>query len=108
MFAQTAGSGEISGTVMDPGGAVVPGAAILIHNTDTSADRALTTNGDGIYSGTFLQPGHYEVTASKTGFTTAKRSDILLEVGRTLSINFSLMVETGSQTVTVTAENVDR
>ncbi len=106
MFAQTAGSGEISGTVMDPGGAVVPGAAILIHNTDTSADRALTTNGDGIYSGTFLQPGHYEVTASKTGFTTAKRSDILLEVGRTLSINFSLMVETGSQTVTVTAENV--
>jgi Carboxypeptidase regulatory-like domain len=89
-FAQTAGSGEISGTVTDPGGAVVPGAAVLVHNTDTSADRSLTTNGDGIYSATFLQPGHYEITVNKAGFAGAKRSDILLEVGRTLSINFAL------------------
>src|SRR5580692_8632295 len=61
-WAQTAGSGEISGTVTDPAGAVVPGATVLVHNTDTAADRSLTTNAAGIYSATFLQTGHYEVS----------------------------------------------
>src|ERR1700723_1228777 len=84
VLAQTAGSGEISGTVTDPAGAVVPGATVVVHNTDTSADRSLTTNEAGIYSATFLQPGHYEVSASKPGFSKVQHTDILLEVGRSL------------------------
>jgi hypothetical protein len=101
-FAQTAGSGAISGTVTDPAGAVVPGATVLVHNTDTSADRALTTNDSGIYSATFLQTGHYEVSASKPGFSKAQHTGILLEVGRSISIDFALAVQAGSQSVTIT------
>ena len=102
--AQTAGSGEIGGTVTDPAGAVVPGATIVVHNTDTSAERTLTTNEAGIYSASFLQTGHYEVTAGKAGFAKAQHTGILLEVGRSLSIDFSLTVAAGTQTITVTSE----
>jgi len=104
LLAQTAGSGEIAGTVTDPAGAVVPGATILIHNTDTSADRSLTTNDSGIYTAAFLQTGHYEVSAGKTGFAKAQHTGILLEVGRTITIDFALTVQAGTQTVNVTSE----
>jgi hypothetical protein len=103
-FAQTAGSGSISGTVKDPAGAVVAGAAVVVHSTDTSADRNLTSNDAGLYSAAFLQPGHYTVTVSKTGFTKLERKDITLEVGRTLEIDFALTVQTGTETVTITSE----
>jgi hypothetical protein len=104
LMAQKAGSGEITGTVVDPAGAVVPGATILIHNTDTAADRTLTTNESGIYAAAFLQTGHYEVSVSKPAFTKAEHTGILLEVGRSITIDFDLTVQAGAQTVTVTAE----
>jgi hypothetical protein len=69
LFAQ-AGSGTITGTVTDPSGAVVPGAAI-VTNTNTGVAHSLTTNDAGIYMATFLQPDDYTVTASKAGHTNA-------------------------------------
>jgi Carboxypeptidase regulatory-like domain len=57
--AQNAGSGTISGTVSDPGGAVIPGASIVIHSVETGVDRDMETNGDGIYVAAFLQPRKY-------------------------------------------------
>jgi hypothetical protein len=104
LLAQTAGSGAITGAITDPAGAVVPGAIVVVHNADTSADRSLTSNGDGIYSATFLQPGNYEVSASRPGFSKVEHKGIILEVGRTLSIDFTLAIETGTQTITVTTE----
>ena len=104
LFAQSAGSGSISGTVTDPTGGVVPGATVIVHDVDTSADRSLTTNDAGIYTAAFLQTGNYEVNASKAGFTSQQHKGILLEVGRSLSIDFTLAVQGGAQTVTVTTE----
>ncbi len=104
LFAQTAGSGSIAGTVTDPAGAVVPGATVVVHSDDTGADRTLVTNGAGIYSAPFLQPGNYEVTASREGFSKAEHKGILLEVGRSLAIDFALTVQSETQTVSVTSE----
>src|SRR6185503_21078413 len=94
--AQTAGSGTITGTVTDPAGSVVPAASITIHNSDTGADRALATNDAGIYTAAFLQPGHYDIRVEKTGFSTIERNGITLEVGRTLTLDFSLVVKAGA------------
>jgi hypothetical protein len=105
VFAQTAGSGTITGTVTDPAGAVVAGASVVVHSTDTGADRTTTTNDSGIYSATFLQPGHYEITTAKPGFTKVDRKGVLLEVGRTLEIDFSLTVQSGTESVTITSES---
>ena len=104
-FGQNSGSGAISGTVTDPSGSVGPSASVIVHNSDTGVDRTLTTNDAGIYVATFLQPGRYEITAAKPGFSKTERRGITLEVGRTLTIDFSLTVQSSVETVTVNAES---
>jgi len=66
------GTGTITGTVTDPGGLVVPGAAVSVRNTDTGIEHPLKTNEAGIYVVPCLQPGYYDVTASKEGFASVK------------------------------------
>ena len=104
LYAQNAGSGAITGTITDPSGSVIPAATVVVHNSDTGADQSLSTNSAGIYAAQFLQPGHYDVTASKTGFTKTTRQGLTVEVGRSLTIDFSLTVQSGTDTVTVTGE----
>jgi hypothetical protein len=103
-FAQTAGAGTITGVLTDQSGAAVPAASVLVHSTDTGIDRTTTSNDAGIYFTTFLQPGHYEVSVSKAGFAKLIRKDLLLQVGQTLSIDFSMPVQTTQEQVTVTAQ----
>ena len=101
-FAQNSGAGTITGTLTDPGGSVVPGAAVAVRNTSTGTERALVTNGDGIYVAPFMQPGIYEITASKAGFGNIVRAEITLQVGQTLTIDIALPLQTTTETVTVT------
>lgn len=102
--AQTAGSGGITGTVTDPSGSVIPAASITVNNSDTGSSLSLATNAAGIYVATFLQPGHYSVVAGKPGFSTTERKGLTVEVGRNITVDFSLRVQTGSETVTITGE----
>ncbi len=102
-FAQ-GGTGTITGTVLDPKGLAVPDAKVSVLNTDTGIDRSLATTDSGLYTATFLQPGHYQVSVSKDGFSTWVRKDLLLQVGQTLSIDAPLAVGTSVQEVTVTGE----
>src|SRR5271157_3952335 len=103
-FPQLAGSATITGTLTDPSGAFVPGASVTIHNTDTGIDRKIESNEAGIYSAPFLPPGNYQVSAGKTGFATVLRKDLVLQVGQTLTIDFSMTVQTSQTEVTVTGE----
>jgi hypothetical protein len=108
-MAQGAGSGTVTGTVTDPSGSVVPGASVVLRNTGTGIERKTETNDAGIYQAPFLQPGPYEIRAGKSGFGTVLHKDLNLQVGQTLSVDFSLKVETTQQEVMVTgqAEIVD-
>lgn len=101
VFAQTSGSGQITGTVRDPNGLAIPAAAVAVHNVDTGIDKPLTTNEAGIYVATFLQPGRYEVTVSKGGFAKVVRTGLTLQVGQTLTVDFEPPIETTQSTVTV-------
>ena len=103
-FAQTTGSGAITGSITDPSGSVVPAAAVLIHSADTGIDQSMVTNESGIYVAPFLKPGTYEVTVSKAGFSKTERKGLAVQVGRTLTIDFKLTVQTSAETVTVSAE----
>ncbi len=103
-FAQ-GGVGTITGTVTDPKGLTVSGAKIVIKNADTGIERPpLETSDSGIYSATFLQPGHYEVSIVKDGFSPVVRKDIVLQVGQTLTIDVALTVGTSVAEITVTGE----
>src|SRR5271170_4190599 len=104
VFAQSAGSGTINGTVKDPAGAFVVSASVLIHSPATGINRPIETNADGIFSATFLQPGPYEITITKAGFAKLVRTDLTLQVGQTLTVDLQLQLQTTSDTVTVSGE----
>src|SRR5258708_397321 len=101
-FGQSAGAGTITGTVKDPSGAVVPGAEVTVKSTDTGIERKSMSNESGIYVAPFLKPGHYEVSASRAGLSTVVRTELSLQVGQTLTIDFSMIVKTAQEIVTVT------
>src|ERR1700730_5244056 len=88
--AQTAGAGNIVGTVTDSSGATVPNATVVITNTDTGAIRTLTTNSTGSYTANFLQSGHYEVVLGGGSFGKIDRKNLALTVGETLTVDAAL------------------
>src|SRR5882724_2025891 len=103
-FGQTSGSGTITGTLKDPSGAVVPGAAVTIRNTDTGIDRKTQTTEAGIYTATFLRPGHYEINVSKPGFSSVLRKDLTLQVGQTLTVDLSMGIQAAQELITVSGQ----
>jgi hypothetical protein len=94
----------MTGTVKDPSGLSVPAAEVSIRNTDTNVERRLQSNEAGIYVAPFLQPGHYEVKAGKAGFETVLRKELTLQVGQTLTLDFSLALKATQEVVTVTGQ----
>ncbi|HEX8476674.1 MAG TPA: TonB-dependent receptor [Pyrinomonadaceae bacterium] len=89
--------------VKDPNGAVVPGATVTATNEQRS--YTATTNDEGNYSFAALPPGRYTVTATGTGFGTVERTDVPVELGRTLQVNFDLNIVKVGETVTVSSAN---
>jgi Carboxypeptidase regulatory-like domain/TonB-dependent Receptor Plug Domain/TonB dependent receptor len=94
-------SGQINGTVKDPNEAVIPGATVTVRNTATNGTRTVTTDSDGNYLITNLQPGSYEVTAVKQGFQDAKES-VQVTVGGRITVSLTAGVQNQSVTVDVT------
>lgn len=82
----------IQGTITDQTGGVIPGVTVTVTNTDTRVVRTTTTNERGIYRVPSLDPGRYEVAAQLDGFRKGVRTDVVLSVGATLGINFTLEV----------------
>jgi hypothetical protein len=103
LYAQTTGAGTITGTITDPSGGVIPAASVAVKNTATQAERALTTNEAGIYVAQFLQPGGYEIIVTKAGFNKTARTGLTLQVGQSLTVNFTLAVQSSTETMTVDA-----
>src|ERR1700693_491919 len=85
-YAQVAGA-TLAGTVTDPSGAAIAGAKVSIANRATGVTRDVTTDSAGLYSAPNLQPGVYDVTASASGFSTAKESNITLTIGGQQTLN---------------------
>lgn len=100
--AQNANTGEIKGSVMDPSGAVVPGAAVSIKNVQTGVVTETTTNQSGLYDVPFLAPGNYTITFSKEGFRNVVREGIALQI-ETLEVSASLQVGASAQEIVVSA-----
>src|SRR5262245_27213103 len=70
----------IAGTATDELRAVLPGVSVHVQNTETGVTRALVTNELGGYRALELPPGIYAVTAELSGFTTARRENLVVEI----------------------------
>ncbi|HLI77796.1 MAG TPA: carboxypeptidase-like regulatory domain-containing protein, partial [Acidobacteriaceae bacterium] len=99
LSAQVVG-GTISGTVVDPSGAVIPGAKVNVHNIDTGNERNLVTGSDGRFSAPSITVGTYRITVQVTGFAPYERRDVVLTVGQALDLPLKLAIS-GSEVVTV-------
>jgi uncharacterized surface anchored protein len=74
---------SILGTVRDPSGAAVAGAAVRVRNMSTNDTRETTTNTEGAFRVPYLPPGSYEVTVTRSGFSRYIQGPITLRWGRT-------------------------
>ena len=70
VYAQQA-TGTITGTITDPHGAIVQGAAVEVRNVATNAASEVKTNESGFYNAQNLPVGEYTVGASAVGFKKA-------------------------------------
>lgn len=104
LSAQSTVTGGINGTVTDPQGGVVPNATITVTNTGTNAAVTVTTNSDGGYRVSNLQPGTYMVETTVTGFAPAKADTIIVEVGQSTTVDIPLTLGSATAEVEITAE----
>jgi len=97
-------SANLSGTVTDPSGAVVPAANVTARDTDTGATRDAVSDNSGAYRLFSLPPGDYEVSARKAGFTEELRKGVRLVVGQDATVDLNLRVGEPTQQVTVNGD----
>ena len=95
---------SLSGSVVDPSGAVIPHAKITLTQTDTNFIRIATSKDDGSFHEEFLPVGPYRVSVVAPGFKTLERSGIVLSVMQDATLNLTLQIGGESQTVSVTAD----
>ncbi len=99
--AQSITSGDVTGTVTDPTGAVIPGASLTLTNVATNGSKQVTTSGDGTYRFAFVDPGTYKLTISAKGFRNQERDNVSVAAGQPTPINAQLALAGGAQTVDV-------
>jgi hypothetical protein len=97
-------TGQISGTVSDPNGAVVQGASVKVTNSDTNLTRETTSGEDGSFAIQLLPPGNYKVEISAANFAASTR-EVVVNITQTTSVDVNLSVGgVAVDQVTVTAD----
>lgn len=106
LMAQTGTSGQIAGNVSDQNGAAIPDATVTVTQLGTGATRTLTSSQEGNYSIANLAIGVYKLTISKTGFKETSISNVVVNVSSTTRQD--VVMETGAvtETVNITADNI--
>ncbi len=94
---------SVVGIVTDRSGGAIPGANVTVKNIATAVTRSVTTNEVGAYTVTPLIPGTYEVRAVNPGFKTQVQSNVVLETGAVLKVDFQLEVGAVTETIEVTS-----
>ena len=102
LFAQSASTGTVAGTVTDPSGGAIVGATVTLTDTATSIARSETTNETGRYFFANVVPSKYTASVSKAGFRVSKLVDQIVNVGASLTLNITLEIGSVAETVEVT------
>ncbi len=96
--------GTITGTVSDPAGAVVGGAAIEARNTETGVTSPVSASATGNYTIPELPAGTYELTVTAAGFKKYVRKGLVIQAAQTIRVDATLEIGSASESVTVTEE----
>jgi len=102
LFAQSASTGTVAGTVTDPSGGAIIGATVTMTDTATNIPRSEITNDAGRYFFANVVPSAYNVSVNKTGFRVSKLTGQVVTVGSTLTLNIRMELGSVAETVEVT------
>lgn len=95
---------QITGTITDPSGAVVPGVEIVATNIGTGVEYRSRSNEQGYYTVPSLAPGQYKMEVRGQGFKPVVRSGIRLAVAEVLRLDFALEVGAVTEQIEVSGE----
>ena len=95
--------GTLRGTVTDANGGVVSGANVTMNNPATGSTSTATTNSEGTFDATFLQPGDYTVTVEAPNFKRSVSTGVAVKIGVVNPVAVVLEAGQVTETVTVTA-----
>jgi len=103
--AQELQSGAIRGRTVDDNGQPLPGVAITISGPAYIGKATAVTNADGLFRVINLTPGtRYEIKAELSGFKTSIQKGIIINLGKTISIEIKMSASAIEQEVTITAQ----
>ena len=93
--------GTMTGTIIDPAGAVVGSAAVEARNTETSAVYPVASSSTGNYTIPSLPAGTYELTVTVPGFKKFVRTGLIIQAAQTIRVDAALEVGSATESVTV-------
>src|SRR5262245_13529924 len=102
-FGQGGAKSSLSGSVVDPSAAVIPGAEVVAKNNATGAEFRTITVENGTFAIPSLDPATYTVTVALAGFKQAILSDVKLDAGVPATVRVTLEVGAANEAVSVEA-----
>jgi len=100
-FSQDSATGSLHGTVLDPSGARVPQASIVVVNNGTSARYVTTSDAEGHFGLDLLPPGDYSARVEVPGMSPQVMPAAHVDVGGTADLEFRLKMAGAQESLTV-------
>jgi len=96
----------VSGTVVDPSGAVVSSATVIIRNSDTGAQQNSATDAEGVYRFPDLPAGPYEIEITAPGFKPYRQTGVKLAAPGAIKVDVQLELKSETTTVEVSVDKI--
>jgi len=97
---------SVTGTVQDASGAVIPGATVVLLNTDTQQKFTVTSSATGVFRFESLPPANYKLTVNAKGFKPSDIDNINVAAEQPRSLDVQLTPGGDTQTVEVNADTL--
>jgi Carboxypeptidase regulatory-like domain len=96
--------GKITGSVKDQTGSVIPGATVVVTNTQTGVKLTVTTDQDGVFTFPVLGVGQYQIDVTSDGFKAYRKTVIGIDINSALVLDVTLQVKEQNQSIMVTED----
>ncbi len=102
--AQDLSTGSLNVTVVDPQGAFIPGATLVLKNLGTNGVHTVTTKDAGTADIPYLKPANYSLTVSKSGFSSSQYAKVTIQTNQVTSLSVTLKVGSAKEVVVVSSD----